>query len=111
LSPGEIYALIGSNGAGKSALAYTLMGSEGYRPQSGEILFQGRSIVGLAMHERARLGITLAWQEPAPIEGLPVPDYLLLGNCAADAAACLKRIALEPNAYLDRSLDKTTCPG
>jgi Fe-S cluster assembly ATP-binding protein len=111
LSPGEIHALIGSNGAGKSTLAYTLMGSEGYRPQSGEILFRDRSIVGLAMHERARLGVTLAWQEPARIEGLSVPHYLLLGNRAADAAACLQRVALEPNAYLDRSLDKTLSGG
>ena len=73
LSPGEIHALIGSNGAGKSTLAYTLMGSEGYRPQSGEIRFRGKSVLDLAMHERARLGITLAWQEPTRIEGLSIP--------------------------------------
>lgn len=111
LRGGEIHALIGSNGAGKSTLAYTLIGSEGYRPQSGEIRFQGHSLLGLAMHQRSRLGITLAWQEPARIEGLSVRDYLLLGNRAADPAACLARVALEPDAYLGRMLDKTLSGG
>lgn len=111
LREGQVHALIGSNGAGKSTLAYTLMGSEGYRPQSGEIRFRGQSILGLPMHERARLGITLAWQEPARIEGLRVSDYLLLGNRAADPAACLQRVALEPADYMDRMLDKTLSGG
>ena len=111
LREGEIHALIGSNGAGKSTLAYALIGSQGYRPQRGEILFQGRSLRGLAMHERSRLGMTLAWQEPARIEGLSVHDYLLLGNRAADPAACLARVALEPTAYLGRMLDKTLSGG
>jgi Fe-S cluster assembly ATP-binding protein len=111
LQEGQIHALVGSNGAGKSTLAYALMGSEGYRPQSGEILFRGRSLVALGMHERSRLGITLAWQEPARIEGLSVRDYLLLGNRAADPAVCLERVALEPSAYLSRCLDKTLSGG
>ena len=59
------------------------------------------------MHERARRGITLAWQEPARIESLKVQDYLLLGNRAANPAACLERVVLEPSAYLGRSMDKT----
>jgi Fe-S cluster assembly ATP-binding protein len=111
LQEGQIHALIGSNGAGKSTLAYALMGSEGYRPKSGEVLFRGRSIIGLAMHERARLGMTLSWQEPARFEGLPVRDYLLLGNRTADPAACLEQVALEPDAYLARALDKTLSGG
>ena len=111
LSEGEIHALIGSNGAGKSTLAYALIGSEGYLPQRGDMRFGGRSLRGLAMHERARLGITLAWQEPARIEGLSVRDYLLLGNRTADPAACLARVALDPGAYLGRMLDKTLSGG
>jgi Fe-S cluster assembly ATP-binding protein len=63
------------------------------------------------MHMRARLGITLAWQEPARIEGLRVRDYLLLGNRSADPAACLERVALEPADYLGRMLDKTLSGG
>jgi Fe-S cluster assembly ATP-binding protein len=111
LGEGEIHALIGSNGAGKSTLAYALIGSEGYRPQSGEIRLCGRSLLGLAMHQRARVGMTLAWQEPARIEGLAVRDYLLLGNRDADPAACLARVALAPQAYLGRWIDKTLSGG
>jgi Fe-S cluster assembly ATP-binding protein len=111
LPEGQVHALIGSNGAGKSTLAYALMGSGGYRPQTGKVRFHGQSILGLPMHERAHLGMTLAWQEPAPIEGLRVRDYLLLGNRAADAAACLQRVALEPADYMDRMLDKTLSGG
>jgi Fe-S cluster assembly ATP-binding protein len=111
LAEGEIHALIGSNGAGKSTLAHALIGSEGYRPQCGEIRLRGRSLLELAMHERARLGMTLAWQEPARIEGLAVRDYLRLGNRAADPAACLERVALDPGAYLDRLIDKTLSGG
>ena len=111
LAEGEIHALIGSNGAGKSSLAYALIGSEGYRPQSGEIVFQGQSLLDLTMHERARLGMTLAWQEPARIEGLTVRDYLLLGNRAADPAACLERVALDPTTYLTRRIDTTLSGG
>jgi Fe-S cluster assembly ATP-binding protein len=111
LGEGEIHALIGNNGAGKSTLAYALIGSEGYRPQRGEILLCGRSLVGLTMHQRARLGMTLGWQEPARIEGLAVRDYLLLGNRAADPATCLARVALSPNEYLGRQIDKTLSGG
>ena len=111
LKGGEIHALVGSNGAGKSTLAYALMGREGYRPQSGEILLLGHSLIPLDMHQRARLGVTLVWQEPVRIEGLPVRDYLLLGNRTAKPAACLERVALEPSDYLDRRLDRTLSGG
>jgi len=59
----EIHALLGANGSGtgKSTLAYVLMGCEGYRPNSGEILFDGKDVSFLQPYERAQLGITLAW--------------------------------------------------
>lgn len=69
---GEIHGIIGLNGAGKSSLAYTIMGCFDYRPDEGRILFEGKDITHLSITERARLGITLAWQEPARFEGLRV---------------------------------------
>lgn len=69
---GEIHALLGLNGSGKSTLAYALMGCSGYAPDEGEIRFEGRAIAGLSITERARAGITLAWQEPGRIEGLTI---------------------------------------
>jgi Fe-S cluster assembly ATP-binding protein len=110
---GEIHALVGANGAGKSTLAYLLMGCEGYRPDRGEIRFAGRRIDALPLYERARLGITLAWHEPARFEGLSVGDYLSLGTrkSALDSADCLRRVGLSPADYLGRMVDKTLSGG
>src|SRR3990170_3321174 len=70
--PGQIHTLLGLNGSGKSSLAYTLMGCAGYEPDGGHILFGGKDITRMPIHQRARLGVTLAWQEPARYEGLPI---------------------------------------
>ena len=59
---GEVHALIGTNGTGKSTLACLIMGCGSCRPDQGTISFAGRSIGGLAIHQRAALGITIAWQ-------------------------------------------------
>jgi Fe-S cluster assembly ATP-binding protein len=77
---GEIFGILGANGAGKSSLAFTIMGSPDYQPDRGVISFDGVDITRMPMDERARLGITLAWQEPARFEGIPVPDFVLLGS-------------------------------
>lgn len=111
MEAGEIHALLGANGAGKSTLAYLVMGCEGYLPSSGEILFQGRSLAGVPLHERARRGITLAWQEPARFEGLQVGTYLGLGSVQRPAAECLRRVGLRPEDYLGRTVDRTLSGG
>lgn len=107
----EIHALVGTNGTGKSTLAYLIMGCEGYRPSGGEIRFAGQRIDALPLHARARLGITLAWQEPARFEGLSVRDYLSLGRQKADAEDCLRRVGMAPADYLKRMVDKTLSGG
>jgi Fe-S cluster assembly ATP-binding protein len=76
----EIHALLGTNGAGKTTLARVIMGCAGYTLTAGELCFAGTVINHLKIHERARLGMTLAWQEPARFEGLDVRDYLTLGQ-------------------------------
>ena len=111
VAAGEIHALVGTNGTGKSTLAYLIMGCEGYRPEAGAIRFDGRRIDGLALDERARLGISLAWQEPARFEGLSVRDYLSLGRGKLDASDCLQRVGLSPADYLNRMVDKTLSGG
>jgi Fe-S cluster assembly ATP-binding protein len=77
---GEIHTILGVNGAGKSSLAYCLMGSEDYRPQEGRIRFLGNDITNLSISHRARMGLTLAWQESARFEGLSAREYLSLGT-------------------------------
>ena len=111
IQPGEFHALLGSNGAGKSSLAYTLIGCEGYRPSRGEILFDGVNISELAMHQRARLGITLAWQEPARFEGISIRAYLAVGNSGAEPRALLAQVGLEADKYLARPVDRTLSGG
>jgi Fe-S cluster assembly ATP-binding protein len=70
---GEVHALLGLNGSGKTSLALTLMGASGYEPERGIIWFDGQDITGLSVTERARLGLTLAWQEPARFVDCPRP--------------------------------------
>lgn len=112
----RVYAVVGPNGAGKSTLAHTIMGLAGYREISGDILFREESIRDLGPDERARLGITLAWQEPARFEGLRIRDFIGAsagggkGNGKA-AAESLRKVGMDPAAYLDRAVDKTLSGG
>ena len=108
---GEVHALLGTNGTGKSTLAYLIMGCEGYRPLSGEIRFNGLGVNDLPIHERARLGITMAWQEPVRFEGIAVKDYLTLKHPAIDPAPFLARVGLAPELYLGRMVDKCLSGG
>jgi Fe-S cluster assembly ATP-binding protein len=75
---GELHALMGPNGSGKSTLANTIMGHPGYEVTDGEILFDGENITELAAHERAKLGLFLAFQYPVAIPGVSVANFLRL---------------------------------
>ena len=111
IDEGEVHALLGTNGTGKSTLAYLIAGCEGYRPASGEILFDGRAIDGLKIHERAGLGITMAWQEPVRFEGITVRNYLTLKNKDTDPSVYLDMVGLNPSLYLHRMVDKSLSGG
>jgi len=107
----EVHALLGTNGTGKSTLAYVIMGCEGYKPASGEILFNGKTIDELKIHERAQLGITMAWQEPVRFEGINVRNYLALKSKETDPSMYLEMVGLHPELYLHRMVDKSLSGG
>lgn len=107
----EIHALLGANGSGKTTLAYVLMGCDGYLPSAGTIRFAGVDLLSLKMHERAKLGLTLAWQEPARFEGITVREYLTLGRTRNEAAEVLTQVGLDPERYLHRRVDKALSGG
>jgi len=107
----EVHALLGTNGTGKSTLAYVIMGCEGYKPASGEILFNGKTVDELKIHERAQLGITMAWQEPVRFEGISVKDYIVLKNKDVNPSLYLELVGLHPELYLHRMVDKSLSGG
>jgi Fe-S cluster assembly ATP-binding protein len=111
---GYVHAIVGPNGAGKSTLASTVMGREGYRDFNGDIRLDGQSLTDKQIDERARLGITLAWQEPARFEGLTIRRFLsAIGRDLTDEqiADILGKVGLDPGRYLDRAADKTLSGG
>jgi len=76
VNPGEIHAIMGPNGVGKSTLSRVIMGDKNYNVISGDILFDDNTILNLKTDERARKGIFLAMQYPTEISGISNQDFL-----------------------------------
>ena len=73
---GEVHALMGPNGTGKSTLAKVLLGHPGYEVTEGEAFLDGESILDMDPDERSRKGLFLAFQYPASVPGLTVANFL-----------------------------------
>jgi len=73
---GEVHALMGPNGTGKSTLAYVLMGHPSYQVTQGEVLFKEQTILELEPDQRSHLGIFLAFQYPVAIPGVTLANFL-----------------------------------
>jgi len=76
INQGEIHAIMGPNGTGKSTLAYTLMGHPNYTVTEGEIILKGQNVLELEPDERSRAGLFLAFQYPVAIPGVTVANFL-----------------------------------
>jgi len=111
VASGEIHAIMGVNGTGKTTLASLIMGLEGYRPTSGKLLFEGKDITGSSITERGRLGIALAWQMPASFEGITVSEYLRIPNRDVDVSSLLAEVGFNPKAYANRVVDESLSGG
>ncbi|MGH9807898.1 MAG: ABC transporter ATP-binding protein, partial [Terriglobia bacterium] len=88
LNVGEILGIIGPNGAGKTTLISLISGT--LEPSSGDILFEGRSIVRMPAYRRARLGIGRTFQIMRPFPGLSVLDNVAVGALFGHGAGTAK---------------------
>jgi Fe-S cluster assembly ATP-binding protein len=73
---GEVHAIMGPNGTGKSTLASTLMGHPKYEVTTGSVTLNGEDVLEMAVDERARAGLFLAMQYPSEISGVTNTDFL-----------------------------------
>ena len=76
LNGGEVHAIMGPNGTGKSTLSNVIAGRAGYDVTQGEVLLDGKDVFAMAADERARAGIFLAFQYPVEIPGVSTSSFL-----------------------------------
>ena len=105
IDDGKFVVITGPNGSGKSTLARLIMGIE--KPTEGSILFDGRDVTGLDITERAKLGISFAFQQPVRFKGIRVKDLLRLAsgkNLSGEESLRLRglRIPLRGRAVCER---------
>ncbi|PXA03747.1 Fe-S cluster assembly ATPase SufC [Coraliomargarita sinensis] len=79
---GEVHALMGPNGTGKSTLAKVMAGHEDYEVESGEILLEGESILGKEADEISHAGLFLAFQYPLEIPGVSIANFIRAARAA-----------------------------
>ncbi len=103
INEGEIHAIMGPNGTGKSTLSKVIMGDPTYTVNSGEILYKGINILDLEIDKRAHLGLFLGMQLPTSIEGVTNADFLRSALTSKDK----ENFKLMPFINeLDKSVDK-----
>ncbi|MGM9646637.1 MAG: ABC transporter ATP-binding protein [Eubacteriales bacterium] len=110
-------AVTGPNGSGKSTIAKLISGI--YTPTAGKILLDGVDITDLSITERARLGVSFAFQQPVRFKGLTVKDLISLAAgkadgkklSTADACAYLSEVGLCAREYIDREVDASLSGG
>lgn len=109
----KFIAITGPNGGGKSTLAKLIVGI--YEPTEGQILFNGRDITHMSVTERAKAGISFAFQQPVRFKGIKVKDLIGLaaGKDITTAQACtyLSEVGLCAKDYIDREVDGSLSGG
>ena len=109
----QFVVITGPNGGGKSTLAKIIAGI--IMPQSGQILLDGQDITTLSITERAKAGISFAFQQPVRFKGVTVHDLISLasGKDLSTAAACqyLSEVGLCARDYIDREVNASLSGG
>ncbi len=116
--PNEIIAITGPNGSGKSTLAKLIAGIE--KHSKGKIIYKNTDISSKSITERAKLGISIAMQQPTVFDGIKVRDLLQIALTGEEALVessddrmntFLEKVGLEPSKYLDRNIDSSLSGG
>lgn len=113
LSDGKLTAITGPNGGGKTTIAKIIAGLE--TPDAGRIYFNGEDITALDITQRAKKGISYAFQQPVRFKGLSVRDLINLGAGEIlpheRLCALLQRVGLCAEEYMDREVNATLSGG
>ncbi len=106
-------AITGPNGGGKSTLAKIIAGI--IKPTSGQILLDGEDVTELGITERARIGVSFAFQQPVRFKGITVKDLINLAAgrklTVAEACAYLSEVGLCARDYINREVDASLSGG
>jgi Fe-S cluster assembly ATP-binding protein len=110
---GKFVVITGPNGSGKSTLARLIMGIE--KPTGGQILLDGEDISGLDITERAKKGISFAFQQPVRFKGIRVKDLLRLASgrhlSVSEACDYLSEVGLCARDYIEREINSSLSGG
>lgn len=106
-------AITGPNGSGKSTLAKLIVGI--FKPTSGKILYNGIDITDMSISERAKLGISFAFQQPVRFKGIKVLDLLRIASGSqltiSEACTYLSEVGLCARDYINREVDGSLSGG
>ena len=113
IEDGKFTVITGPNGSGKSTLARLIMGIE--KPISGSILLDGEDITALDVTDRAKRGISFAFQQPVRFKGIRVKDLLRLAAgkriSVSEACSYLSEVGLCARDYIDREINSSLSGG
>ncbi len=113
IEDGKFIAITGPNGGGKSTLAKVIAGIE--KPTKGKIIYNGTDITEASITDRARMGISYAFQQPVRFKGIQVKDLIKLaaGDNMSIAGACdiLSEVGLCARDYINREVDASLSGG
>ncbi len=113
LDKNKFYVITGPNGSGKSTLVKIIMGIE--KPDSGQIIFEGKDITHLSVNERAKLGFGFAFQQPVLFKGITVFDLLKIAHGKEiheeEALNLLKKVGMTSKDYLKREINRSLSGG
>lgn len=109
----KFVAITGPNGSGKSTLAKLIVGI--FQPTSGQIFYNGTDITKMSISDRAKMGISFAFQQPVRFKGIKVIDLLRMASgkqlTISEACAYLSEVGLCARDYINREVDGSLSGG